>query len=347
MEYSLEPLPKEEVIAAIERRGPVRIPMLMNIWWGEGLEEQHGARLDSLFRYPTDVVMEGFRFPPVEYPWYDPEARGKIGHDSGGVLWDWRYLDDYIATLPDYNAPGLSDATKLYVDDARAKNLYYIFSKWGLFFEPCWGLRGMQNLMIDYYENPDLIHKLNDALCDNTCGLIRRAAKDFQPNGFWSSDDLGHQQQLMMRPETFREFLLPYYKRVGKTCKEFGMHFWLHSCGDNTEIIEDLIEAGVNVFHPVQKHAMKEQEIAAKYGDRMTFLVGFDVQDKIVNGTPEEVRAEVRYLMDTFDRPDGGMCIAAGNGIVGGTPFENIEVFLDESVRYGYEHRAKMNGVKR
>ena len=43
-------------------------------------------------------------------------------------------------------------------------------------------------------------------------------------------------------------------------------------------------------------------------------------------------------MIDTFDRPKGGMCIAAGNGIVGGTPFENIAAFLDESMRYGTEH---------
>ena len=53
------------------------------------------------------------------------------------------------------------------------------------------------------------------------------------------------------------------------------------------------------------------------------------------------MRAEVRHLIDTFDRPDGGMCLAAGNGIVGGTPFENIEAFLDEALKYGLEHRQK------
>ena len=52
------------------------------------------------------------------------------------------------------------------------------------------------------------------------------------------------------------------------------------------------------------------------------------------------VRREVRFLMDTFDGPDGGMCIGAGNGIVSGTPLENIEAFLDESLRYGEEHRG-------
>ena len=54
---------------------------------------------------------------------------------------------------------------------------------------------------------------------------------------------------------------------------------------------------------------------------------------------PAGVRAEVRHLIDTFDRPDGGMCIAAGNGIVSGTSFENIEAFLDEAVTYGAKHR--------
>ena len=64
------------------------------------------------------------------------------------------------------------------------------------------------------------------------------------------------------------------------------------------------------------------------------------MQHLIVEGTTDQVRAEVRFLIDTFDRPDGGMAIAAGNGIVSGTPFENIDAFLDESVRYGSEHRG-------
>jgi hypothetical protein len=53
-------------------------------------------------------------------------------------------------------------------------------------------------------------------------------------------------------------------------------------------------------------------------------------------------REEVRFLIDTFDRPNGGMCIAAGNGIVAGTPFENIIAFLDEAVCYGKKHRMRM-----
>ena len=48
--------------------------------------------------------------------------------------------------------------------------------------------------------------------------------------------------------------------------------------------------------------------------------------------------------ISTFDRPEGGMCIAAGNGIVSGTPFENIEAFLEEALEYGQRHRQSFAG---
>lgn len=78
------------------------------------------------------------------------------------------------------------------------------------------------------------------------------------------------------------------------------MHFWLQSCGDNTQCLPDLIGAGMNVFHPVQKHTMDEAR----------------------------------------------MRIAAGNGIVSGTPFENIEAFLDEAVTYGSRRGAGTGTVR-
>ena len=138
-----------------------------------------------------------------------------------------------------------------------------------------------------------------------------------------------------MRPELFREFIKPTYARIGAACREPGVHCWLHSCGNNadgTDIMGDLAEAGLDVFHPVQKGTMDEVAIAREYGDKLTFLVGIDVQHTLQERDPAGVREEVRFLIDTFDRSEGGMCIAAGNGIVGGTPFENIAAFLDESV---------------
>jgi uroporphyrinogen decarboxylase len=147
-----------------------------------------------------------------------------------------------------------------------------------------------------------------------------------------------------MRPETFRAMIKPYYVKLGAFLKRRKLHWWLHSCGNNTEILDDLIEAGLDVFHPVQKGTMDEAAVAQRYGDRLAFLAGIDVQHVLQEKDPNGVREEVRFLIDTFDRPGGGMCIAAGNGIVAGTPIENIEAFLDEAVNYGAAHREQFAG---
>lgn len=332
------PLPREEVIRAIERRRPWRVPLVMAKWWGEGLWEQYGERLRELDRYPHDAEL--FMVDPTPYAtmdlsWLQETDNEVRAHDEGGLRLQWHHLDEFLEKLPSPDRPDLFDAIREPMAAYRAQGRYAIFGWWGLFFERPWWLRGMANLLMDYHLHPKEVHRLHDALCELYVRILQRAIRELQPDGFWTSDDLGHQTQSMMRREQFVEFLKPYYSRIGKVCREAGVHFWLHSCGNNTDLLDDLIEAGVRVFHPVQKHTMDEKAVARQYGDRFCFLAGFDVQHILQEGTPEEVRAEVRYLMETFDRPDGGMCIAAGNGIVAGTPFENIEAFLDESVRYG------------
>lgn len=333
------PLPRAEVIKAVERKNPGRVPCIRTRWWGEGLEEQYGDRLKAFDCYPEDFVM--LEILPLEpasmgLSW---EVRYEGAHDTRVVIDDWSKLDEFIAKLPDPEKDPQFAALIPLAEKARAEDRYLMFGWWRLFFERPWELRGMQNLLLDYRLEPENVHRLYGALCDLYLGYLRRAIRELQPDGFWTSDDLGHQTQLFMRPQTFRDFLKPYYARIGALLEAHGVHWWLHSCGNNTAILEDLIEVGLDVFHPVQKGTMDEVAVARQFGDRLSFLAGFDVQHVLQEQDPEGVRAEVRFLIDTFDRPEGGLCLAAGNGIVAGTPFENIAAFLDEALRYGALHR--------
>jgi hypothetical protein len=38
---------------------------------------------------------------------------------------------------------------------------------------------------MDYYLEPDNIHRLHEALCDLYCGYIERSVREFRPDGFW------------------------------------------------------------------------------------------------------------------------------------------------------------------
>src|SRR5271157_177615 len=339
IDTSYSPLPRTEVIKAIERQGPLRVPIIQAKWWSEGLVKQYRKRLEGFDRYPEDAVF--LWIVPVNYQGmglsWDLDTSG--AYDSNYVIDDWGKLDEFIDKLPDPNTDPQFESLHAIAEQAHDQDLYLIFGWWRLFFERPWEIRGMENLLTDYYLFPKQVHRLQEALCRLYLGYLQRAIREFSPDGFWTSDDLGHQRQLFMRPNMFREFLKPYYARIGVFLREQKVHWWLHSCGNNTSILGDLAEVGVNVFHPVQKGTMDEAAVAHEFGDRLTFLAGLDVQHVLQEKDPEGVRAEVRHLMDIFDGPEGGMCIAAGNGIVEDTPLENIQAFLDEALRYGWLHR--------
>ncbi len=341
-----EPLSREEVIKAVERRRPSRIPLVRAQWWGEGLHTQYGDRLKHFDQYPEDVV-QGWINPldtsKMGLSWKLKEEGGAF--DNSAVIDDWAKLDEFIAKMPDPRNSPVFEPLIAQAEKARREGRYYMFCFWRLFFERPWELRGMQDLMADYYENPEQVHKLHSALCRLYLGYLETAVKLLKPDGFFTSDDLGHQSQPMIAPRTFVEFLKPYYMQMGAYLKQEHIHWWLHSCGNNTPLLPHLIDAGVNVFHPVQKGTMDEIAVAKQFGDKICFLAGIDVQHTLQETDAAGVRKEVRFLIDTFDRPEGGLCLAAGNGIVGGTPFENIDAFLSEALIYGAEHRAKLAQV--
>ncbi|MCI0513733.1 hypothetical protein L0128_11010 [candidate division KSB1 bacterium] len=336
-----EPLPRAEVIKAVERKHPCRIPLILAKWWGEGLQAQYGARLEYFNRYPEDVGWLWLEPLDVNQMGLSWQIQTEVAHDRGGVIDDWAKLDEFIEKLPDPEQDLRFDGLRQEAARLRSENRYLMFAWWNLFFERPWKLRGMENILMDYYVAPEAVARLHAALAKLYCGFIKRAAREFQPDGFFTSDDLGHQTQAMMRPEIFDSLIKPYYAQVGQALRQQSMHWWLHSCGNNTTLLPALIETGVDVFHPVQKGTMDEVAIVREFGDHLNFLVGIDVQHTLQEKSPAGVRAEVRFLIDTFDHPEGGMCLAAGNGIVNGTPFENIDAFLDEAVVYGTKHRQQ------
>ena len=336
------PLSKDEVAKAVEGKNPSRIPLCRAKWWGEGLEEQYGEQLSRFDNIEDDVVQVMFPNPVnpdrMNLSW---EWNKDAAHDAQIVIDDWGKLDEFIEKLPaPEDMPEVRDAVEQ-IKAAKSDNRYVQVGWWNLFFEKPWALRGMQNLFLDYYEEPENIEKLYTAMCRHYCRILDAICEEVVPDGFWTSDDLGHQSGPMMGPEIFHEQIYPFYKEMGQFLNKRGVHFWLHSCGDNTLLLEDLIDSGVDVFHPVQKHTMDEKETMEQFGGRITFLAGVDVQHTLQEKDPEGVREEIRFLIDTFDRPEGGMCIAAGNGIVSGTPIENIEAFLEEALEYGETHRRQ------
>ncbi len=334
------PYSKDNVRAVVERRGGEGIPLTFHKWWGEGTYAKYGSQLDDLSADIPDDAPAVTYITPLEYvsptadPNYcwafsgSPRSEG-LGLDAHVLLPDWRDLDAYLAEFPDIDRqPGIFDNARAFVQ--ANPNRYILGHWWYLYYERLWSIRGMQNVLMDFIDHPDEVTRLGRALLDYHVKAVRGLAA-CGVNGIFTSDDLGSQRALMMSPATFRRLLKPLYAELIEEVHSLGMHFWLHTCGNVLSIIDDFIDIGLDVIHPIQAHTMDYSYVAERFGGRISFLVGIDVQHLLPEGSPEDVRQGIREVVRTFRRPEGGLLLAAGNGIMPETPLENIRAFLEES----------------
>jgi hypothetical protein len=337
-----QPLNREEVKKAIEGKGAARrIPLGIHQW----ISAKTFGRREALYQevldqYPSDITTLYLNIPQVfeapedepSYRWmnFDNPFPPGTALDAVSALDDWARLDSVLADFPRADYPGL--ITKNPPPD---KGVYRVGLWWYWLFERLWSLRGMENALCDFYENGDQVHRLFRALTDFYKTAVRRGRNELGLDAIWTSDDIGMQTGPFFSPEIFREFFKPYYKELIGYTHSLGMHFWLHACGNIKPFIPDLIEIGLDVLHPIQKYTMDEREIAARFGGSLCIWAGMDVQQTIPYGSPEDVRREVRFLFDTYHRPEGRLMLTAGNGMTADTPLESLRAFLDEGLHYG------------
>ena len=334
-----EAITRQEEINAIERKGCKAVPAYMHKFWGVGLKEKYGAELAELeAKYPNDICYVFYQEPGYdvspnanpEYRFgfkdYSKNAERHSIQSTAVLLEDWDEFDQFMDHFPDPWEEGNFDNVIEAV--SKADGRYKLGCFWRLFHERFWSIRGMENLMYDYYDAMDELKALGNRLIEFYKVIIDRFA-EAGFDGIFSSDDLGTQVSSMMSPAVFEELYLPLYKEVIGYTHQKGMHFWLHSCGNNTALMEYLIEAGLDVFHPVQAGCMDPEETMAAFGGRITFLAGIDVQNLLPNGTPEEIKAAIRRMKEIYNPEGKGMLIGMGNGILTDTPLENIAAALD------------------
>jgi uroporphyrinogen decarboxylase len=152
------------------------------------------------------------------------------------------------------------------------------------------------------------------------------------------ADDLAGQFDLLISPETYRQVVKPRHKKIMDFIKaRSNAKIFFHSCGAIRGIIPDLIEVGIDIINPVQVSAtgMESSALKRDFGDEMTFWGGLvDTQGAFTDGTPQQVRDEVRRRIDDFG-PGGGFVAAAVHNIQANVPPENIMAMWETLQEYG------------
>jgi uroporphyrinogen decarboxylase len=271
--------------------------------------------------------------------------------DVFGVVWD-RSVDKDIGnveglvlaapTLAGYRLPDPLD--RRFFADIPAKidrfpDRFRVFQIGFSLYERAWTLRGMANLMTDFHDHPGFVHELFSTIADYNIAQAREAMKH-DIDAVYFGDDWGQQRGLQMGPRRWREFILPQLRRMYGAVRKAGKFVMIHSCGDVDEVFDDLLDAGLNCFNPFQPEVMDVYSLLPRYRGRLAFHGGLSTQKTLPFGSPDDVRAATRQLLELGR--DGGLIFAPAHDVEGDVPLENMLAAI-ETVQQQPQY-AKISG---
>lgn len=336
---------RERVFAAIRRQPTDRIPRFL--WFHSDILDSFGRRFGTS-GFATEAALGN----DILQPWVSINGsmarqvgEGESFVDEFGITWLRRGPHNMAIAHPLESAD--TDAIRRHEmpDPLAASRFTSLESLQGEFgashfigadvsgsvFEPAYHLRNMEALLADMAEGAEEA----DALLDLTAEFTRVAASECARRGVdwvWLGDDVGTQTAMIMSPATWRAHLKPRMKRVIDSVRAVApdMVIAYHSCGSIRPIIGDLAEIGVDVLNPLQPMArdMDNASIKREFGSALTFMAGIDTQEFLVGALPQEVKDEVRRIVDTMAE-GGGFIFAGSHTIQPDVPEANIEALLE------------------
>ena len=197
-----------------------------------------------------------------------------------------------------------------------------------------WLLMGYEAICYALYDDPQLITDL----CRISNAFFKEAARrsvEAGCVGIWVSEDLGDSRRGFFGREHYREYFLPPFADLVEYIDGLGVPILLHSCGQISDYLDDLVQTRIAALHPLQRTAgMDLRRVKERYGDRLCLIGNIDSSRTLPYGTPEDVAAEVREAIE-IGAPGGGYILASDHSLHDGIPVENIRTMFRVGEEYG------------
>lgn len=274
-----------------------------------------------------------------------PDARPSNQRDEWGALWE-NIGDSNLGEVKDFPLKDWSEFDQLKIPDIRDPKRWtplegareqagdkFLMAYGVSLYERVHFIRGLENTWVDIYQATEQLAKLIDILVDMNLYAIERY-NQAGADGYMFCDDWGLQDRLMISPDVWREIWKPRYAKVYKAAHDAGMLTFLHSCGYIVEILDDLIEAGLDVIQMDQQENMGLELLGERFGGRITFYCPVDIQKTMVNGSLDDIRDYCRKMVKHLGKPNGGFIAKwYGDPIGAGHSPEAIDAMCEEFLK--------------
>lgn len=199
----------------------------------------------------------------------------------------------------------------------------------GSFFELGQTMFGFQNLLMNFMLKPEMMHHWLDRVLEHHLATLEQFLPLAGPyiSAIQMNDDLGTQESLLIPPDIFRTFLKPRMASwISCVREKSDAKIFLHCDGAIGEIMDDLIEIGVEILNPLQTGAknMEPEGLKKRYGERLSFWGGgVDTQTTLPFGTIADIRKEAEERVRVLGE-SGGYVFAAIHNIQADVPPEKV-----------------------
>jgi len=201
-------------------------------------------------------------------------------------------------------------------------------------FKVSWRRRGsMQELLIDFALNPQMVHDLARISTDFDKAAIDMIA-DIGADAVTVPGDLAGEYTTIMSPKHYREFIKPYHREIVDHAHKRGLKIIKHTDGNVWSILDDFLEVGFDGLHPIQPQCMDIGEVKTYLAGKMCVMGNIDCRDLLVSGTEEEVEQTVRETIEKA-APGGGYIISSSNSIHPNVKPENYIAMIRAAHKYG------------
>lgn len=198
-----------------------------------------------------------------------------------------------------------------------------------------WHLRGLENLMMDYYLNPGFVADVYGRLVERDLPRLK-VAVEAGVDLITIVGDFAMQDRIMMGPDKWREFDQVALKRIVDFCRDINpdVNFFIHSDGNIMAVMDDLVfDLKFDMINPLQPECMDLRLVKERYGDTIVMYGCGSLQRTLPFGTPDDVRNEVRGIIDNYGE-NGGLVIMPSNTVGFDVPIENIIAFFETARDY-------------